>query len=166
MERKYTDMTSLDAFPSSAIYPTKVICSSLELLSFVNLSIFYFYFFYFKSRANVARGCRRLLISFLLLCNRMKRTTPWRQSLVFPFIRTTRPSPYRRCRRRPRPASCPALWTSSWTTTWWTWSNPETACRLLGPTAACRARREDSLQAPSGEAFKVLFRKNSCGCEL
>lgn len=24
MERKYTDMTSLDAFPSSAIYPTKV----------------------------------------------------------------------------------------------------------------------------------------------
>lgn len=24
MERKYTDLTSLDAFPSSAIYPTKV----------------------------------------------------------------------------------------------------------------------------------------------
>lgn len=26
MERKYTDMTSLDAFPSNAIYPTKVGC--------------------------------------------------------------------------------------------------------------------------------------------
>lgn len=26
MERKYTDMTSLDAFPSNAIYPTKVAC--------------------------------------------------------------------------------------------------------------------------------------------
>lgn len=25
MERKYTDMTSLEAFPSSAIYPTKVL---------------------------------------------------------------------------------------------------------------------------------------------
>lgn len=25
MERKYTDMTSLDAFPSNSIYPTKVI---------------------------------------------------------------------------------------------------------------------------------------------
>lgn len=24
LERKYTDLTSLDAFPSSAIYPTKV----------------------------------------------------------------------------------------------------------------------------------------------
>lgn len=24
MERRYTDLTSLDAFPSSAIYPTKV----------------------------------------------------------------------------------------------------------------------------------------------
>lgn len=24
LERKYTDMTSLDAFPSSSIYPTKV----------------------------------------------------------------------------------------------------------------------------------------------
>lgn len=32
MERKYTDMTSLDAFPSSAIYPTKVISGSLALL--------------------------------------------------------------------------------------------------------------------------------------
>lgn len=29
MERKYTDMTSLDAFPSSAIYPTKVCILSL-----------------------------------------------------------------------------------------------------------------------------------------
>lgn len=36
MERKYTDMTSLDAFPSSAIYPTKVIYSSFALLSAVN----------------------------------------------------------------------------------------------------------------------------------
>lgn len=32
MERKYTDMTSLDAFPSSAIYPTKVIHGSLASL--------------------------------------------------------------------------------------------------------------------------------------
>ena len=24
LERKYTDLTSLDAFPSSAVYPTKV----------------------------------------------------------------------------------------------------------------------------------------------
>lgn len=91
----------------------------------------------------------------------MKRTTPWRQSLVFLPIRTTRPSPCRRCQRRPRPASCPALWTSSWTTTWWTWSNLETACRSLGATAACRARREASPQARSGEAFKYLFCQNS-----
>lgn len=38
MERKYTDMTSLDAFPSSAIYPTKVrslaVTFSAQLFSF------------------------------------------------------------------------------------------------------------------------------------
>lgn len=32
MERKYTDMTSLDAFPSSSIYPTKVFSNMLTLL--------------------------------------------------------------------------------------------------------------------------------------
>lgn len=31
MERKYTDMTSLEAFPSSAIYPTKVQLRLVEL---------------------------------------------------------------------------------------------------------------------------------------
>lgn len=84
----------------------------------------------------------------------MKRTTLWRQSLVCLSIRTTRPSPCRRCQRRPPLASCPARWTSSWTTTWWTWSNLETACRSSGPTAACRPRRGDSLRARSGEAFQ------------
>jgi len=36
LERKYTDLTSLDAFPSSAIYPTKVsyICMVYVLLIF------------------------------------------------------------------------------------------------------------------------------------
>lgn len=32
LERKYTDMTSLDAFPSSAIYPTKVFLVCVHLL--------------------------------------------------------------------------------------------------------------------------------------
>lgn len=37
LERKYTDLTSLDAFPSSAIYPTKVsyICMGYLFIFFV-----------------------------------------------------------------------------------------------------------------------------------
>lgn len=39
MERKYTDMTSLDAFPSNAIYPTKVGFSffSPPIISFISV---------------------------------------------------------------------------------------------------------------------------------
>lgn len=33
MERKYTDMTSLDAFPSTAIYPTKVTTHTASLFA-------------------------------------------------------------------------------------------------------------------------------------
>lgn len=38
LERKYTDLTSLDAFPSSAIYPTKV--------SYVCMRYLFFYLIY------------------------------------------------------------------------------------------------------------------------
>lgn len=39
MEKKYTDMTSLDAFLSSSVYPTKVSCRGLALLSVVDRDV-------------------------------------------------------------------------------------------------------------------------------
>lgn len=43
MERKYTDMTSLDAFPSSAIYPTKVRSLADTFLKPFGLDSFHFF---------------------------------------------------------------------------------------------------------------------------
>lgn len=43
MERKYTDMTSLDAFPSNAIYPTKVACLFVivPLITIIGVHVLY-----------------------------------------------------------------------------------------------------------------------------
>lgn len=97
--------------------------------------------------------------SFCLV--RMRRTTLWRRSLAFPSTKTTRPSPCRRCQRKPPLASCLDLWISSWTMTWWTRSNLGTECRWLGPFAACQARREDSPLAHSGELGWGTFKGSS-----
>lgn len=139
MERKYTDMTSLDAFPSSAIYPTKVRSLAVN-----------------GSRTQISSDGPHL-ISFSFLLDRTRRTTLWRRSSVSPSTKTTRPSRCRRCPRKPPPASCPAPWTSSWTMTWWTWSNLETECRSSEPTAACLAKREGSRLARSGEVGQRVY---------
>ncbi len=40
LERKYTDLTSLDAFPSSAIYPTKVSHIFNDFINFLYKMLF------------------------------------------------------------------------------------------------------------------------------
>ena len=83
MERKYTDMTSLEAFPTSAAYPTKVwihfslTCKSCKCQATVN------------SKSEV-----------YLLC-RMKMATCWKQSTACPFIKIIRHSAYKKCRKKP-----------------------------------------------------------------
>ena len=39
MERRYADMTSMEAFPTSSVYPTKVGQMAVEIFSIVGVSI-------------------------------------------------------------------------------------------------------------------------------
>lgn len=89
--------------------------------------------------------------AFLCAFSRMRKTIPLRQNMASPCTRTTRPSPSRRCRRRPPPASFPALWMSFWMMTWWTKWSLVTESRWWGPTVAFLGRREATPQAPSGK---------------
>lgn len=141
MERKYTDMTSLDAFPSSAIYPTKVPAAARMFV----------FMFQIVEGILLQMNSDDPNFSSSSSLDRTRRTTLWRRSLGCPSTRTTRPLRCRRCQRKPPLDSCLALWTSSWTTTWWTWSNPETESRSSERTAAFQERREGSPPARSGE---------------
>lgn len=99
IERKYTDLTSLDPFPTSGVYPTKVRHGS-TCFTVVTKT--------------------KLSSSFFSTTTRMKREIPWRRSLACLSTETIRPSPSRRCQRRLLLDSFLVLSRSSLTTTWWT----------------------------------------------
>lgn len=79
MERKYTDLTSLEPFPTSAVYPTRV---------------------------SPPPSCLVLLHTVCVCVCRMKMAIHWRQNMASQCTETTRPSVSRRPLRGPLQASC------------------------------------------------------------
>ena len=100
IERKYTDLTSLEPFPTSGVYPTKVRHGSTCF--------------------TVITKTKLSSSSFSSTITRMKRGIPWRRSLACLSTETTRPSASRRCQRRLLQDSFLVPSRSSLTTTWWT----------------------------------------------
>ena len=108
IERKYTDLTSLEPFPTSAVYPTKVPTSQLSSLLHCYHSV----------------GTSSLSpLSFPP--PRMRKGIPWRRSLASLSTGTTRQLAFRRCQRSLRLDSCPALSISSWMMILWTSARQE-----------------------------------------
>ena len=78
IERKYSDLTSLESFPTSAAYPTKVYMS-----------------------CDISEHYR-----VVMLHHRMRMEIPWRQNMACPSSRITKPLSYRRCQNEHLLASC------------------------------------------------------------
>ena len=83
--RRYTDLTSLDAFPSSTVYPTKVFSTLRKMLAqqkFVLIFLFDKRFFIIKVLRTIEVLLVRLLRLFTIKCHRTCKKIVMTESII------------------------------------------------------------------------------------